>query len=430
MRNSLLKIAIIGSGISGLTCAHYLKSHHDITIFEKEDWIGGHTCTLNVDFDSEQQAIDIGFIVYNERTYPNFIRLLQELQVLTHETSMGFSMRCHATDFEYSGNSLAGLLAQKRNLLRPRFYRMVLDILRFYRETNDYIQKQPEGTTDAMTVLEFARLKKYSDAFVEYHLLPMGAAIWSCAEGTFGDFPFRFVAEFYHNHGLIQIGNRPAWRVITNGSRSYVDALTASLSQQIRLNSSVESIARNADGVVVQTAQGMEQFEHVILACHSDQALRLVNAPDTIEAELLRAIPYTRNSVVLHTDESLLPKSRRAWASWNYGLYPDRRDRPTLTYNMNILQGIQSRHTYCVTLNADDKIDPDKILATYHFDHPIFTLARQQAQSRHAEMIARNGISYCGAYWRNGFHEDGVVSALRVCQKLGVEVPIMASHNP
>ncbi len=416
-----MKIAIVGSGISGLTCAHVLLPHHEITLFEASDYVGGHTHTIDVETSQGLLGIDTGFIVYNERTYPNFIGLMESLNVATQETRMGFSVRCHETDFEYNGESLGGLIADRRNLLRPRFYRMLWDITRFYRETADYLQQVQESdrADKGLTVAEFARKHRYSQAFIKYHLLPMGAAIWSCNFKTFGEFPFRFVAEFYQNHGLIQVTNRPLWRVIQGGSQQYVKKLTASFPDRIRLQTPVVSVQRHEDKVRVNCSTGVEEFDHVILACHSDTALKLVQEADEVEREVLEALPYTANTAILHTDESILPKRRRNWASWNYALLPEHDDVPTLTYNMNILQSLQTKETYNVTLNSSDFIDPSCILGKYQYDHPVFTTKRGQAQKRHRELIGRRGLSYCGAYWRNGFHEDGVVSGLAVCRQFG-----------
>ncbi len=416
-----MRIAIIGSGISGLTCAHVLHKDHEITLFEANDYLGGHSHTVEVTEDDRTIPIDTGFIVYNERTYPNFVNLLKELNVPTQPTRMGFSVRCHETNFEYNGETLLGLFSDRRNLVRPRFYRMVRDISRFYRDTAAYLQERDEN--DDQTVLEFAKEKNYSEAFLRYHLLPMGAAIWSCDLQTFGEFPFRFVARFYENHGLVQLSDRPIWRTITGGSREYVARMTASFRDRIRLSSPVTAVTRTEDGVQLSTSSNSEQFDHVIFACHSDTALRIHQQPDETEREILEDFPYTPNVAILHTDTSVLPRYEQSWASWNYALYPDRDDVATLTYQMNILQSIQSREVYCVTLNSRDLIDPERICGEFRYDHPVFTVRRDQAQKRHSEMIDRQGISYCGAYWRNGFHEDGVVSALAVCEKLGIRPP-------
>jgi len=414
-----VKIAIVGSGISGLTCAHLLHAEHDITLFEANDYVGGHTHTIDVSFEDDQVAIDTGFIVYNERTYPNFIGLLDELNVATHPTEMGFSVRCHETDFEYNGTSPLGLISDRRNLLRPKFHRMLGDILKFYRDTKAFLADEKHEQTD-LTVAEFARVFGYSNDFLRYHLLPMGAAIWSCGLDDFGNFPFAFVARFYNNHGLIQVLDRPVWRVISGGSKRYVERITQPFLDSIRLSTPVRQVRRTETGVDVSTESETVEFDHVIFACHSDTALRLLQNPEQFEIDTLSKIPYGLNTATLHTDISVLPRLRRSWASWNYALYAGDTDRPQLTYNMNILQGLRSSRTYCVTLNDEDRIDPQSILGSYKYAHPLFSRERDVAQSRHERMIGLRGISYCGAYWRNGFHEDGVVSALRVCRQWNI----------
>jgi predicted NAD/FAD-binding protein len=406
------RIAIIGSGISGLVAAYRLNKSYDIVVFEAGSYAGGHTNTVPIELDGEVHAIDTGFIVYNEHTYPNFISLLDELGVASLPTQMGFSVHDRASGLEYAGQSLTSLFAQRRNLLRPRFYRMLMDILRFYRECSQNDLSQ----LDTMTVGEFLKKGNYSEAFSRWHLLPMGAAIWSCPTGTFADFPIRFVIEFYRNHRLLNLSNRPVWRVIQGGSQTYVKALTSSFRDSIRLNSPVTNVRRNAENVEV-TVRGKspESFDHVIFACHSDQALKILGDDATAtEREILSEFPYSGNIAVLHTDITLLPKRRRAWASWNYCVSGDQNAPATVTYNMNILQGLKSKNTFCVTLNAESSIDPSKILGKFEYHHPVFTRRRSTAQARHPELLNTNRTSFCGAYWRNGFHEDGVVSAIAV----------------
>ncbi len=412
-----MRIAIIGAGISGLTAAYRLSQHHEITLFEANDYLGGHTHTVDVEIGGERHAIDTGFIVFNDWTYPNFIALLDELKIASQPTSMSFSVRCDRTGLEYNGSSLNGLFAQRRNLFRPSFHRMIRDILRFNREGPDLVLSRPAD--DPMTVGEFLAKHRYSREFADQYLLPMGAAIWSCPTGTFAEFPIRFIVEFYRNHGLLSVRHRPTWRVIEGGSRTYVAAMLPRFRDRVRLNTPVESVRRTADGVEV-TPRGLtvEQFDHVVFACHSDQALRMLAAPTPIESELLGAFPYERNSAVLHTDESLLPRRRLAWASWNYQIPAEPTAHATVSYCMNILQHIRSQHTFCVTLNSDDRIDPAKVLGRFEYHHPIFTTRRATMQARHREVLNVNRTSFCGAYWGNGFHEDGVNSALAMCEAL------------
>lgn len=411
-----MRIAVVGSGISGLICARLLGREHEITVFEADSRVGGHTNTVSVDFNGERHEIDTGFIVYNERTYPNFTRVLADLDVRTAPSAMSFSVRCDQTGLEYNGTSLNGLFAQRRNILRPSFLRMLHDILMFNREGARDLERVPRD----QTVGDYLRERNYSRQFSDRYLLPMGAAIWSCPCANFADFPIHFILEFYVNHGLLSIRDRPTWRVIEGGSREYVRRLIAPFKDHIRLNAPVESIVRNETDVLINTAYRQESFDEIIIACHSDQALSMLNDADSVEQDVLSAFPYSENLAVLHTDESVLPKRRRAWAAWNYHIAGDNRSRPTVTYNMNILQHIQSAQTFCVTLNSDEVIDPRKIVRQFRYSHPLFTTDRERMQKRHSELIRHRRTSYCGAYWRNGFHEDGVVSALAVCRRFGI----------
>ncbi len=411
-----MKIAVIGAGISGLVAAYRLCPKHDITVFEANNYPGGHTNTVEVELDGERHAIDTGFIVFNDWTYPNFIGLLDELGVASRSTTMSFSVRDDRSGLEYNGHSLNTLFAQRRNLLRPSFYRMLADILRFNREARNLVTKG----NDEITVGEFLLQHRFSEDFARYYLLPMGAAIWSCPIGTFAQFPIRFIVDFYHNHGLLNVFRRPTWRVVEGGSRAYVHAMTRSFRDRIRLRTPVQTVRRFPNRVDVQPRGGpSESFEHVIFACHSDQALRILGDTATApEREILSAFPYERNVAVLHTDVSLLPRTRRAWASWNYRLHGDDSCPASVTYNMNILQGIRSHNTFCVTLNDESRIAPERVLRRFEYHHPVFTTQRRSAQARHAELLISNCTSFCGAYWRNGFHEDGVVSALAVVNAL------------
>lgn len=416
-----MKIAIIGSGISGLTVAYRLSPAHEVTLFEANDYLGGHTNTVDVELGGERQVIDTGFIVFNDRTYPCFIQLMEELGVRSRSTSMSFSVRCDSTNLEYNGSSLNGLFAQRRNLLRPSFYRMLADIMRFNHAAPE-LALSP-AVSDETTVGEFLARHRYSHQFAAHYLLPMGAAIWSCPVGTFEEFPIRFIVEFYKNHGLLNIRNRPTWRVIEGGSQTYVAKMAERFRDRVRLSTVVEQVRRSVDGVVVIPRNGSpETFDHVVFACHSDQALRILADSTTTERDVLSEFPYGRNTAVLHTDETVLPKRRRAWASWNYHLIgissQNASQAATVTYQMNLLQHLRSKHVFNVTLNSDQRIDPAKVLRRFEYHHPIFTVRRAVAQARHRELINVNRTSFCGAYWGNGFHEDGVVSGLRVCEAL------------
>ncbi|MBU1284454.1 MAG: FAD-dependent oxidoreductase [Gammaproteobacteria bacterium] len=412
-----MKIAIIGSGIAGLTSAYLLNRNHDITVFEAGDWIGGHTHTVDVQVAGQGYAVDTGFIVFNDWTYPNFIRLLSQLGVGFKATEMSFSVNDPVSGVEYNGHSLNSLFAQRRNLLSPKFWGMVRDILRFNREALNDLNQQRIASD--MTLGDYLKANGYSERFIQHYIVPMGAAIWSMSLNDMLGFPLQFFVRFFKNHGLLSVSDRPQWCVVEGGSSSYVAPLTESFKQHIRLNCAVTRVERDADGVTVHSAAGSERFDKVIFACHSDQALALLAEPTRIEKEILGALPYADNDVVLHTDTRLLPQRPLAWASWNYRLGGPVDQPAAVTYDMNILQGIQSDTTFCVSLNQTDAIDPSKILARYTYAHPQYSLAGMAAQARWEELLGANHSYFCGAYWANGFHEDGVVSALRVAREFG-----------
>ena len=410
-----MRIAIVGAGISGMVCGWMLHRDHDLVVYEANDYVGGHTHTVPVELSGRRYEVDTAFIVYNERTYPFFTEILRRLGVATQPAEMSFSVRADADDLEYNGTSLNGLFAQRRNLIRPSFLRMLHDILRFGREALSAVRDD----SGPRTIGEFVAERRYGRGFVAHYLEPMGAAIWSCPRGTFLQFPLRFVVEFMHNHGLLSVSGRPQWRVIRGGSARYVEPMVAGFRDRIRLRAPVRSIRRSPEAVEVTDAGGPERFDHVILGCHSDQALGMLADATPVERELLSAFPYQPNDAVLHTDVSLLPRRRRAWAAWNYRLHPREEDRATVTYDMNILQGLDAPETLCVSLNDTARIDPDRILGRHRYTHPLFAAGRAEAQRRHLEVVNVNRTSFCGAYWRYGFHEDGVRSALAVCQALG-----------
>ena len=411
-----MKIAIIGSGISGLVAAYHLHRDHSISLFESNDYVGGHTNTVDVQLDGVEHAIDTGFIVFNDWTYPNFIELMNELDVESQVSEMSFSVSDVVTGIEYNGHSFNTLFAQRFNLLRPRFHCMLSDILKF----NRHAKVLSDGPDGLQTVNEYLEVNRFSSEFRRMYLLPMGAAIWSCPPGEFGQFPIRFVADFYNNHGLLNIKDRPTWRVIRGGSRAYVAKLIRGFRKQIRLNTRVSRVERKPDAVDLHFGRNeCESFDHVVFACHADQSLAILGRNATpIEREVLSSFPYTRNVAVLHTDTTVLPRNRRAWASWNYRLAEDPAAPAVVTYNMNRLQSIHSKHTFCVTLNGEDLIEPARVLGRFVYEHPKFTVQRAAAQHRHGELINHRRSSFCGAYWRNGFHEDGVVSALAVMRQL------------
>jgi len=403
-----MKIAIIGSGIAGNVAAYKLREAHDITVFESGSYVGGHTNTVDVYEDDRSIAVDTGFIVFNDRTYPNFIRLLDEIGQASQPSEMSFSVQADDGNVEYSGSSLNGLFAQRRNIVRLPFYRMIRDILRFNRTALPSI----DHLDDEETLGNYLRRNGYSHEFIDHYLIPMAAAIWSAEPGSVLEMPVRFLVRFFDNHGLLQISDRPIWRVIKGGSREYVGKLVAGHRDRIRLNSPVQSIRRIDDRVEVQSATGgTETFDYVFVACHSDQALALLKDPTPAEREVLGTIHYQFNEAILHTDASLMPKKRCAWAAWNYHIPRDSSRHVAVTYNMNILQGLDANKQYLVTLNNDRHIDPDKVIRTVQYEHPVFSRESVAAQRRQAE-INDDRTFFCGAYWRSGFHEDGVVSAL------------------
>ena len=415
-----MNIAIIGSGISGLTSAYLLNRSHEITVFEASDWIGGHTHTVDVTVEGRSYAVDTGFIVFNDWTYPHFIRLLEQLGVGFKPTEMSFSVTDPDSGLEYNGNNLNSLFAQRRNLLSPGFWGMLRDIQRFNKEALRDLQ---EERIDINTTLDdYLKAGGYGERFILHYIVPMGAAIWSMSMADMLGFPLQLFVRFFKNHGLLSINNRPQWQVIEGGSSAYIEPLTASFRERIRLNCAVTRVERDEEGVVIHSAAGIERFDKVVFACHSDQALKLLAAPSDAEQSILGALPYADNEVVLHTDTRLLPQRKLAWASWNYRLGGPGHTRAAVTYDMNILQGIQSDITFCVSLNQSAGISPFKVLAKYTYAHPQYSLAAVAAQGRWEELNGIEHTWYCGAYWANGFHEDGVVSALRVAHAFGEQL--------
>ena len=413
-----MRIAIVGAGISGLVCAHLLGESHDVTVFEAGDYLGGHTHTVAVDLDGDKQSVDTGFIVFNDNYYPNFRRLIDRLGVESQLTSMSLSVRCDSANLEYAGATVGSLFAQPRNLVRPAFWRMLRDVARFQREGPAALAHLDDETT----VEAFVAAGKYSGEFVRYFLAPMGSALWSSPAGDFLRFPVRFIIEFFANHGMMQMTGRPPWRVVKGGSSRYVEALAARCRVRFRMSSPVRLVTRSANESLVRHDAGVGSFDHVVFACHSDQALSILGpAATAVEREILGHFPYQRNHAVLHTDTGVLPRRRRAWACWNYHLAADLHRSAAVTYNMNLLQSLRSRHTFCVSLN-ESGIDPNKVIRRLTYHHPVFLPGRRAMQARHAELIGPNRTSFCGAYWGFGFHEDGVRSALAVCRSFGKDL--------
>jgi predicted NAD/FAD-binding protein len=414
-----MRIAIVGSGVSGLVAARRLHQLHDVTVFEASGRIGGHVHTWDVRSGDRTWAVDSGFIVYNERNYPQFTRLLAELGVPTQPSTMSFSVRHDRAGLEYNGSTLRQLFVRKRNLLRPAFLRMLTEVLRFNRDAPDAVRA---GGAE-LSLGDLLERGRYSRAFRDWYLLPMGSAIWSIPAGVVLDMPAAFFVDFFRNHGLLTVDDRPPWRVVRGGSARYVEALTAPLAGRIRLRNPVRRVARFADRVEVDG----EIFDRVVLACHSDQALALLAGPTPAERQVLGALPYQVNDAVVHTDTSVLPRARAAWGAWNYRVSDDPAAPAAVTYNMNMLQSLDAPETFCVTLNGTADIDPAKVVGQVRYHHPVATAAGTAARARRADVSGRNRTHYCGAYWGNGFHEDGVVSALAVVREIsaaaGREVP-------
>ncbi len=416
------RIAIIGSGISGLTSAWLLRDKYDIHLFEAGDYLGGHTQTNDIEVQGKTYPVNSGFIVYNDWTYPNFIKLMDRLGVTSEASDMSFSVKCERTNMEYNGHTLNSLFAQRLNFFNPRFLWMIREILRFNKQTR--AELADESISESETLGSYLERNNYSDYFRRYYIIPMGAAIWSASEAMMMDFPVYFFLRFFNNHGMLSVDERPQWRVISNGARSYVVRMQQDFdASKIYLDTPVTKVERSEQGVVLYSARGAEHFDEVIFACHSDQALNMLAEPTQQEQEVLGAIAYKMNDVVLHTDSSILPKKTNAWAAWNYHIGAQQQDTVALTYYMNRLQNFDDAPVhFCVTLNKTQDIDPSKILRTFRYAHPVFTLEGMAAQSRHAEISGHNHSHFCGAYWFNGFHEDGVRSALRVTEALGVSL--------
>ncbi|MDZ7665498.1 MAG: FAD-dependent oxidoreductase [Desulfotignum sp.] len=407
------KIAVIGSGIAGLTAAHYLSSRYRVHLFEANDYIGGHTHTVDVAVNGASCAVDTGFIVFNDRTYPDFMRLLDELAVPFQKTEMSFSVRNDAIGLEYNGHTLDTLFAQRKNLVSPAFWRMLKDIVSFNRQ-----MKTAAASLSWQTLGEYLDAHRFGSLFRDNYLFPMVAAIWSMGLDDIRQFPLPFFVRFFDNHGLLNLVDRPQWFTITGGSRSYIPKITARYQDRIHLSSPVTRIVKESDGIRVMTAADEGVFDHVVAACHANQALALLDAPTDAETRILKDLPFIDNQVVLHTDTRILPRTPKAWASWNYNISEDHTDRTTLTYNMNILQQLDLPATCLVTLNQE--IEAQHFLQQFTYAHPAYTPSTITAQQRWKEISGQGGLHFCGAYWFNGFHEDGVKSALRVCDALGV----------
>ena len=422
------RIAVVGSGVAGLTCAHVLGPHHDVVLYEASSRLGGHANTVDVD-DPEVgvMSVDTGFIVHNDRNYPNLVALFDELGVSTIDTEMSFGVTDRDPDsptsgFTYRATSPNTMFADRRNLVRRPMWRMLRDITRFYRAARAFLQADEDGAESGdLTLRAFLDQHGFSREFVDLHLLPMGASVWSADPSRFVEFPARALFRFLDNHGLLGVGDRPQWRTIPGGSRVYVDAIADRFDGEIMLSSPVSSVRRTPSGIELTSLGVTEQFDRVVLATHSDQALGLLADPSPVEQKVLGAVGYQPNRATLHTDTSLLSPERRAWSAWNYDRRSGEQGAATLTYDMTALQHLPGRDRYLVSLNSDDHIDPSKVIRSFEYSHPVFDADAVEAQRRFEEIDGVDRIHYCGAWWGYGFHEDGMVSGLRVCHRIGVD---------
>ena len=411
-----MRIAVVGAGISGLTAAWYLASREqvEVTVFEANDYIGGHTDTHQVEVLGKNWPVDSGFIVFNRLNYPHFCDLLEELGVESQPTEMSFSVHNSSTGLEYNATSLNTLFCQRKNLISPRFYRMLADLLRFYRQAPAVLEK----TDNHQTVGDYLKANNYSDIFIEDHLLPMACALWSGPSESLINMPVRYLVSFMNNHKMLSLTERPQWRVIKGGSRQYVEALLKRFPGKVYTSTPVESIRRVYNGVILSVGGEAQPFDAVVVACHSDQALKLLSDPSQAETEVLGGIRYQDNLMQLHADESVLPKNPQAWASWNVHISESLAERCTVSYHMNTLQNLKAPLEFIVSLNSADRVDPNKVFLQRRYAHPVYTEETLAAQQRWSDISGKQHSYFCGAYWGWGFHEDGVSSALRVVEQL------------
>ncbi|MEO8742266.1 MAG: FAD-dependent oxidoreductase [Lysobacteraceae bacterium] len=416
-----MRIAVVGSGIAGLSVAWLLSRKHEVVLFESEQRLGGHTHTHAVTMGEHEFAVDTGFIVFNNENYPLLTRLFDELRVASQPTTMSFSVQDARNGLEYNAGTLGGLFCQPRNLLSLTFLKMVRDIKRFYREAHHLLESEGTGPT----LGNYLRDQNYSPMFIDDHLIPMACALWSSPSARIMDFPAKYLVRFMHNHHMLQISGRPQWRTVTGGSSRYIEVMRRHWKVQSRTGAAVLRVVREDDHVRVATADGEESFDQVVMACHSDEALALLGDPSTAERDILGAMPYQDNDTVLHTDARLLPRNRKAWAAWNayipMHLPANDRDACTVSYCMNILQSLDAPEPLIVTLNRSADIDPGKIIARMNYRHPVYTQASVDAQGRRAAINGQRNTWFVGAYWRYGFHEDGIRSAVSVANALGVD---------
>ena len=411
-----MRVAVVGSGIAGLSSAWLLSREHEVVLFEAEARLGGHTHTHEVEQSGRRYRVDSGFIVHNAHNYPLLTRMFDELGVASKDTTMSFGAQVEASGLEYNATNLDSLFCQRRNLLSPSFLRMVREILRFYREAGALLEEPGPGPS----LGGYLETNRYSALFRDAHLVPMASALWSSPSATILDFPAKYLVRFMDHHRMLQVDGRPQWRVVQGGSSSYIDAMKARWRVDVRLACPVQRIHRDDAGVTVKHIAGEDRFDAIVIATHSDQALALLGDADALEREVLGALPYQRNEVVLHTDRRILPTRRKAWAAWNAFVPAEPGAECSVSYCMNLLQGFESPEPFVVTLNRSAAIDPAKIIATMQYQHPVYTHASVAAQSRAGEINGRRHTWFAGAYWGFGFHEDGMRAGVGAAAGLGL----------
>ncbi len=399
-----MKVAVIGSGISGNTLSYLLNKNHDVTLYEKDKRIGGHSHTHEITINNKKIHVDTGFIVFNKKTYPLFTSLLDDLGVKYENSNMSFSVFSKKNNFEYNGTTLNSLFSQRSNLLNPRFIKMIFEILRFNKEAIKLKSK-------TILLKQYLKNNNYSAYFCKNYILPMGAAIWSSDIKTILNFPAYFFIDFFKNHGMLSVTNRPQWLTISGGSEKYVKKLTSSFKSKIRLNSKIKNVIRYKNYVVIEDNGRKEKYDYVFFACHSDDALEILQKPTSDEVEILKTLPYQKNNIILHTDSSIMPQKKLSWAAWNFNIDSPEDSPITLTYNMNILQNIKTNEAVLVTLNTKQPISKDKVIKKLQYTHPKFSKESISAQLKNKIISGKNRTFYSGAYWGKGFHEDGVKSA-------------------
>ena len=416
------RIAIIGTGIAGLGCAHFLHRRFDLTLYEKNDYVGGHTNTVSVAEENRSVPIDTGFMVFNEVTYPNLIRLFRELGVAIKPTNMSFSVQHLPTNLEFCGTSLNHIFGQRRNLFRPRFWNMILQINRF---NNEAMEALTAPQFQNLTLGEYVRARRYGHDFLNFYLVPMSSAVWSTPPELMLEFPAVALLRFFHNHGFLGLHTQHPWLTVVSGAKSYVEKITAPFREKIQLRRGATSVRREGNRVKVTDVSGhTETFDYVIFASHADETLKLLADADEKECALLGQFKYQPNSALLHTDASVMPKTKLCWSSWNYRIdrAADGKTSPSTIYWMNRLQGVSDRQNYFVSINGENSVNPNTVIKRIQYEHPLFSLGAITAQRELPKLNERmSNVFFCGSYFRFGFHEDAFTSALELCRVLTSE---------